>query len=49
MGVMDNLLNTLANFLNDRNERAVLNGQYSTRISVEAGVLRVQCLGCYLF
>ena len=36
-GVAGNLLNTLADFLKDRKQRLVLNGQNSTWVNVEAG------------
>ena len=36
-GVAGNLLNTLADFLKDRKQRVVLNGQNSTWVNVEAG------------
>ena len=37
-GISGNLLNLLRDFLNDRKQRVVLNGQFSTRKSVNAGV-----------
>ena len=37
-GVNGNLLETLTNFLNDRKQRVVLNGQHSKWANIEAGV-----------
>ena len=37
-GVVGNLLNTLTDFLKDRKQRVVLNGQNSILVNVEAGV-----------
>ena len=44
-----NSLNTLANFLKDRNQRVVINCQNSTWVSVEAGVPQGSILGLLLF
>ena len=44
-GVAGDLLDTLTNFLKERKQRVVLNGQYSTRANVEAGVPRGSILG----
>ena len=38
MGVVGDLLDTLANFLKERKQRVVLNGQYSKWTNVEAGI-----------
>ena len=48
-GVAGNLLNTLADFLKDRKQRVVLNGQNSTWVNVEAGVPQDSILGPLLF
>ena len=48
-GVAGNLLNTLANFLKDRKQRVVLNGQNSTWVNVEAGIPQGSILGSLLF
>ena len=48
-GVAGNLLNTLADFLKDRKQRVVLNGQNSTWINAEAGVSQGSILGSLLF
>ena len=37
-GISGELLNTLADFLNNRTQRVILNGQYSSWAKVEAGV-----------
>ena len=37
-GISGNLLETLADFLNDRKQRVVLNGQNSSWANIEAGV-----------
>ena len=38
-GVAGNLLKALADVVKDRKQRVVLNGQNSTRVNVEAGIL----------
>ena len=48
-GVAGNLLNTLTNFLKERKQRVILNGQYSTWTNVEAGVPQGSILGPLLF
>ena len=48
-GVKGNLLETLTNFLNDRNQRVVLNGQHPKWANIEAGVPRGSILGLLLF
>ena len=48
-GLVGNLLTTLADFLKDRKQRAVLNGQNSPWVSVEAGVPQGSILGQLLF
>ena len=48
-GVADDLLDTLTNFLKERKQRVILNGQYSTWTNVEAGVPRGSILGPLLF
>ena len=48
-GVKDNLLETLTNFLNDRKQRVVLNGQHSKWANIEAGVPQGSILGPLLF
>ena len=48
-GVAGNLLNTLADFLKDRKQRLVLNGQNSTRVNVEAGFPQGSILESLLF
>ena len=40
-GGKGNLLNPLTNFLNDRKQRVVLNGQHSKYANVEAGAINV--------
>ena len=47
--VAGNLLDTLTNFLKERKERVILNGQYSTWTNVEAGVPQGSILGPLLF
>ena len=44
-GVAGNFLNTLPDFLKDRKQRVVLNGQNSTWVNVEAGVPQGSFLG----
>ena len=48
-GVAGDLLDTLTNFLKDRKQRVVLNGQYSTWTNVEAGVPQGSIFGPLLF
>ena len=48
-GVTGNLLNTLANFLKDRKQRVVLNGQNSAWVNVEAGASQGSVLGPLFF
>ena len=43
------MLNTLADFLIDRKQGVVLNGQNSTWVNIEAGVPRGSILGPLLF
>ena len=43
------LLDTLTNFLKDRKQRIILNGQYSTSTNVETGVPQDSILGPLLF
>ena len=45
MGVAGNLLKTLADFLKDRQQRVVLNGQNSTWVNAEAGAPQGSILG----
>ena len=48
-GVAGNLLDTLTNFLKERKQRVILNGQFSTWTNVEAEVLQGSILGSSLF
>ena len=48
-GVKGNLLETLINFLNDRKQRVVLNGQHQKWANIEAGVAQGSILGSLLF
>ena len=48
-GVNGNLLETLTNFLNDRKQRVVLNGQHSKWANIKAGVPQGSILGPLLF
>ena len=48
-GVAGDLLDTLTNFLKERKQRVVLNGQYSIWANVEAGVPEGSILGLLLF
>ena len=48
-GVKGNLLETLTNFLNDRKQRVVLNGQHSKWANIKAGVPQGSILGPLLF
>ena len=47
--VEGDLLDTLTNFLEDRKQRVVLNGQYSTWTNTEAGVPQGSILAPLLF
>ena len=44
-GIKGNLLDTLTNFLDDRKQRVVLNGQHSKWAYIEVGVPQVSILG----
>ena len=46
-GVAGDLLDTLTNFLKERKQRVVLNGQYSTWTNIETEVHKVQFLDRY--
>ena len=46
---MHKIWQTLANFLKDRKQRVVLNGQKSTWVSVEAAIPQGSILGSLLF
>ena len=48
-GISGNLLNLLSNFLSNRKERVVLNGQTSSWTDVNAGVSQGSILGSFLF
>ena len=48
-GISGNLLNLLRDFLNERKQRVILNGQFSTRKNVSAGVPQGYILGPLLF
>ena len=47
-GVAGDLLDTLTNFLEERKQRVILNGQQSTWTNVEAGVPQGSILGSLL-
>ena len=47
-GVAGDLLDTLINFLEERKQRVILNGQQSTWTNVEAGVPQGSILGLLL-
>ena len=44
-GIKGNLLDTLTNFLNDKKQRVVLNGQHSKWVNIEAGFPQGTILG----
>ena len=48
-GVAGDLLDTLTNFLKERKQRVILNGQHSTRTNVETGDPQGLTLGPLLF
>ena len=48
-GISGNLLNLLGDFLNQRKQRVILNGQFSIWKNVSAGVPQVSVLGPLLF
>ena len=48
-GISGNLLNVITDFLYQRKQRAVLNGQYSSRTNVQAGVPQGSILGPLFF
>ena len=48
-GILGNLLNFLRDFLNERKQQVVLNGQFSTWENVNAGVLQGSIFGPSLF
>ena len=48
-GVAGDLLDTLANFLKERKQRIIVNGQHSTWANIEAGVPLGSILGPLLF
>ena len=48
-GISGNLLETLTDFLKDRKQRVVLNGQNTSWANIEAGVLQGSILGPLMF